>query len=272
MITLRQLEAFCAVVESGSISVAAERLYLSQPAVSKIIASLEYRTQLTLFDREYRRIVPTAEARYLYKEARRLLAGLTDITRLAEELRTLNAGSVAIATLTAMGLQIVPSVLARFQQVRPNVDVTFQIRSPNKIMQWAIAQQIDFGIAITTMEHEAVSKETLCTTNGVCVMTQGHRLADRHRVDAADLHEVEFTASGKSIRVAPGETVHAAAAKVGLMIPKACGMGICGTCKVLKLGGEVEMEHNGGITEEDEAEGFILSCCSVPKGDVRIEF
>jgi ferredoxin len=75
--------------------------------------------------------------------------------------------------------------------------------------------------------------------------------------------------SGKSIRVAPGETVHAAAAKLGLMIPKACGMGICGTCKVLKLGGEVEMEHNGGITEEDEAEGYILSCCSVPKGDVR---
>ena len=83
---------------------------------------------------------------------------------------------------------------------------------------------------------------------------------------------MEFTASGKSIRVAPGETVHAAAAKLGLMIPKACGMGICGTCKVLKLGGEVEMEHNGGITEEDEAEGYILSCCSVPKGDVRVEF
>jgi ferredoxin-NADP reductase len=96
--------------------------------------------------------------------------------------------------------------------------------------------------------------------------------ADAPEVDAADLHQVEFTSSGKSIRVAPGETVHAAAAKVGLMIPKACGMGICGTCKVLKLGGEVEMEHNGGITEEDEAEGFILSCCSVPKGDVRIEY
>jgi ferredoxin len=85
-------------------------------------------------------------------------------------------------------------------------------------------------------------------------------------VDAADLNLVEFVGSDKSIRVAPGETVHAAAAKVGLMIPKACGMGICGTCKVLKLGGEVEMEHNGGITEEDEAEGYILSCCSVPKG------
>jgi len=96
--------------------------------------------------------------------------------------------------------------------------------------------------------------------------------AEAADLDVADLHQVEFTASGKSIRVAPGETVHAAAAKAGLLIPKACGMGICGTCKVLKLGGEVEMEHNGGITEEDEAEGYILSCCSVPKGDVRIEF
>ena len=101
---------------------------------------------------------------------------------------------------------------------------------------------------------------------------QAEQAAEAPEVPAADLHLVEFTSSDKSIRVAPGETVHAAAAKVGLMIPKACGMGICGTCKVLKLGGEVEMDHNGGITEDDEAEGYILSCCSVPKGDVRIEY
>ncbi len=88
----------------------------------------------------------------------------------------------------------------------------------------------------------------------------------------ADLHQVEFTSTGKSIRVVPGETVHAAAAKLGLHIPKACGMGICGTCKVMKTAGEVEMEHNGGITDEDVAEGYILSCCSVPKGDVAIDY
>lgn len=48
-------------------------------------------------------------------------------------------------------------------------------------------------------------------------------------------------------------------------------MGICGTCKVMKTAGEVEMEHNGGITDEDVAE-YILSCCSVPKGDVVIDY
>jgi len=41
---------------------------------------------------------------------------------------------------------------------------------------------------------------------------------------------------------------------------------------VLKTAGEVDMEHNGGITDEDVAEGFILSCCSVPRGDVSIDY
>lgn len=49
-------------------------------------------------------------------------------------------------------------------------------------------------------------------------------------------------------------------------------MGVCGTCKVLKLKGEVDMEDNGGITDEDIAAGYILSCCSVARGPVVIEF
>jgi len=96
--------------------------------------------------------------------------------------------------------------------------------------------------------------------------------ADAPEVPVGDLNQVEFISTGKSIRVGPGETVHAAAAKLGLHIPKACGMGICGTCKVMKTAGEVDMEHNGGITDEDVAEGYILSCCSVPKGDVAIDY
>jgi ferredoxin-NADP reductase len=96
--------------------------------------------------------------------------------------------------------------------------------------------------------------------------------ADAPPVPMAEQHQVSFTGTGKSIHVSPGETVHGAAAKLGLHIPKACGMGICGTCKVLKTGGEVSMEHNGGITDEDLADGYILACCSVPQSDVSIDF
>ena len=91
-------------------------------------------------------------------------------------------------------------------------------------------------------------------------------------LEVGDLYQVEFAKTGKSVRIAPGETVHTAATKLGLHIPKACGMGICGTCKVKRLEGEIEMSHNGGITDEDVAEGYFLSCCSVPQGDVVVDY
>ncbi|WP_018918532.1 hybrid-cluster NAD(P)-dependent oxidoreductase [Vreelandella zhanjiangensis] len=102
-------------------------------------------------------------------------------------------------------------------------------------------------------------------------------LAEQAEVEAEqaepeELINIEFAQSNKSVRIQPGETVHAAAAKLGLHIPKACGMGICGTCRVELKSGEVEMEHNGGITEEDIEEGYILSCCSKPKGDLVVDF
>ncbi|RTE64695.1 hybrid-cluster NAD(P)-dependent oxidoreductase [Amphritea opalescens] len=87
-----------------------------------------------------------------------------------------------------------------------------------------------------------------------------------------DMRRVEFAGKGKSIQIAPGETLHAAASKLDLLIPKACGMGICGTCKVLIKEGETNMEHNGGITDEDVAAGYVLSCCSVPVTDVVIDY
>ncbi|ARS52850.1 hybrid-cluster NAD(P)-dependent oxidoreductase [Kushneria konosiri] len=91
-------------------------------------------------------------------------------------------------------------------------------------------------------------------------------------VDEADLVTVEFATSGKSVQVQLGETVHSAAAQLGLHIPKACGMGICGTCRVELKSGEVDMDHNGGITDEDVEEGYILSCCSRVKGDLVVDF
>lgn len=91
-------------------------------------------------------------------------------------------------------------------------------------------------------------------------------------IPCSDLLNVEFATTGKNVKIAPGETVHAAAARLGLHIPKACGMGICGTCKVKCIEGEVEMNHNGGITDEDVEEGYILACCSSPKGNITVEF
>jgi len=100
--------------------------------------------------------------------------------------------------------------------------------------------------------------------------------------DATPAHVVESTGD-TSVRLSEsdfetpcvaGQTVLEAvhSSPQGVKIPNACRSGVCGTCKVRKLDGQVDMQHNGGITEEEEEEGFILACCSIPLTNVTIEY
>lgn len=83
--------------------------------------------------------------------------------------------------------------------------------------------------------------------------------------------EVTFALAGITEKCAETDTILAVARQAGQNIPSGCTFGVCGTCKVKKTKGEVHMVHNGGITEDDIAEGYILACCSHPIGAVEIE-
>ncbi len=82
---------------------------------------------------------------------------------------------------------------------------------------------------------------------------------------------VTFAASGRTAACAETDTILATARAAGIPIASGCAMGICGTCRVQKLEGQVHMVHNGGITDEDVAAGYILACCSRPIGKVTVD-
>jgi len=82
---------------------------------------------------------------------------------------------------------------------------------------------------------------------------------------------VKFTQSDVEASCTETDTVLAVARNAGIVIPSGCTFGVCGTCKVKKSKGEVHMVHNGGITDQEIDEGFILACCSNPIGSVEIE-
>lgn len=82
---------------------------------------------------------------------------------------------------------------------------------------------------------------------------------------------VSFLGSNENAFCAPGETLLQTARAAGVRIPAACESGLCGTCKVKKRSGEVEMRHNGGISESEIAGGYVLACCSKPRSAVEIE-
>ena len=83
--------------------------------------------------------------------------------------------------------------------------------------------------------------------------------------------QITFAASGITAKCNETDTVLSIAKASGLNIPSGCTFGLCGTCKIRKTAGEVHMVHNGGITDDDIAEGYILACCSHPIGAVSVD-
>lgn len=83
--------------------------------------------------------------------------------------------------------------------------------------------------------------------------------------------EVFFSLSGKSGHCAEGETLLEAALKVGIWIDSACQQGVCGNCKVVLTQGEVEMKDMGGLMPGEAEAGYVLTCCSWPKGAVALD-
>jgi ferredoxin-NADP reductase len=79
-----------------------------------------------------------------------------------------------------------------------------------------------------------------------------------------------LTIDGRTIPATAGMTVLAAARAGGVVIPTGCQEGMCGTCRVRRLEGKVEMAHKGGITAREERRGYILACCSRLAGDVKV--
>jgi ferredoxin-NADP reductase len=89
--------------------------------------------------------------------------------------------------------------------------------------------------------------------------------------DGVATYSVEFTKSGRTVMCRADENVLDVALAAGVRLPSSCSQGMCGTCKLPKLSGEVEMNHNGGIRPREIAAGKILICCSKPLSDLSLD-
>jgi ferredoxin len=81
----------------------------------------------------------------------------------------------------------------------------------------------------------------------------------------------EFARSGKTVTIAPGQTLLEAAGTNGIEIPSACRQGQCGTCKTRLLEGRVRMTAEQGLDPESKVRGFVLTCVGYAEGDVRLD-
>jgi len=176
----RQLAAFCAVVERKSFSQAAERLGVTQPAVSLQIRSLEQRLGRQLLDRSGRRVEPTEAGLRLYASAQRLLALeeqlVEDVTGGDEGELT---GTLEIGASTGPGGAVVPVLLCQFQQLHAGLRVRLGVSDTQTVVDQVAERDLELGVVGAARRHRGVVFEPFFRDEVVLACPAGHRFAGK---------------------------------------------------------------------------------------------
>lgn len=173
----RQLMAFRAAMLQGSITAAAKQLNVSQPAVSRLIADLEFSLGFTLFARQANGIVPTREAQEFFREVDMMFYGLDRLTMVGEEIRTLSRATVRFASLPMLSFRVVPEAMFRFHEIYPQARVLQDVHPSARVLELVASRQVDFGAAQTHIRRDDIEILHTYHTRCVCVMAKDHPLA-----------------------------------------------------------------------------------------------
>jgi LysR family transcriptional regulator, transcriptional activator of the cysJI operon len=176
----RQLAAFCAVVERKSFSQAAERLGVTQPAVSLQVRSLEKRLGAQLLDRSGRRVEPTEAGLRLYRNAQRMLALEEQlVSEVASTTEGALGGELVIGASTGPAAIAVPLLLCEFQREHPDVRVHLTVSDTHTIVERVAARELELGIVGASRRYRGVRFEPFLSDQVILACPPGHRFGGR---------------------------------------------------------------------------------------------
>jgi DNA-binding transcriptional LysR family regulator len=176
----RQLAAFCAVVERRSFSQAAERLGVTQPAVSLQVRALEQRLGTQLLDRSGRRVEPTEAGLRLYRGAQRLLALEEQlVAEVAEQGGEELTGSFEIGASTGPGGIVLSQLLCEFGARHGRLHVTLWVFDTQTIVERVAARELELGVVGAARRHRGVAFEPFFRDPVVLVCPPDHAFAGK---------------------------------------------------------------------------------------------
>jgi len=182
------LQAFLAVAETQSFSRAAERIFLTQPAVSKRIAGLEQQLGTALFDRIGKRVQLTPAGTALYQHARRLLRELDDVKRTISDLSGVISGELRLATSHHIGLHRLPEPLRRFHGEYPQVRLDLRFMDSEQACNEVARGEIELAIVTLPPRLESPLKADVVWDDPLdLVVARHHPLAGMRSVALKDL-------------------------------------------------------------------------------------
>ncbi len=219
---LNHLSIFQAVAATGSISRGAERLFISQSAVSKQLTEFENVMGAKLFDRLPRGVRLTESGRVLLVYADRLFEIEAEAERALGDLRLLVRGRIVIGASRTIGSYLLPERLAAFAQKHPGVELSLQVENTHTIERRLLERAIDIGFTEGIVNDDQLDYQVFAEDELVLIAKPKHLATTRGALSTADLlelpilmHELgsgtrdvtEIALASKKIRIKPAMTL-----------------------------------------------------------------
>lgn len=185
---IQSLEALIAISAHGSFSAAAERLHLTQPAISKRIQNLEQQVGASLFDRDGRRIHLTDAGKLLLPAAQRILQEVDNAQRTMQNLNQQVSGTLTFATSHHIGLHRLPQLLSRFIESNPEVELDLHFQESEVAYQSILRREVEFAfVTLVSRPPRAIEQSVRWQDRLVYVSARNHFLARKKRLQLNEL-------------------------------------------------------------------------------------
>jgi len=191
-VTIRQIEAFLAVCDSGSFNGAARRIHISQSGLSVLVRELELALDVRLFERSTRHVALTEAGDQFRAPARRLLADLTSAISNVRAVEARHQGSVVVAAPPLLASRLLVPIAQSFKSLHPQVDVKLMDVSAEHILEGLGQRHIDLGFGVFSGVQPHIKLETLLRGPLVVLLPRNHPLAERRKITWQQLATVEL--------------------------------------------------------------------------------
>lgn len=187
--SLRQLQYAIAVAEELSFRKAAERCRVSQPSLSAQLAALERALRVRLFERDRRRVLPTAAGRELVERARRIVVEADDLAQAARGLGDALTGTLRVGVLPTISPYLLPVVAPKLRAKFPKLAIAWREEKTEDVLRDLDAGALDAAIIALEVELGNVERDVIARDPFVIATAAGHPLGEkRSPATAADLH------------------------------------------------------------------------------------
>ncbi len=188
----KYLRAFLYVVDEGSVAAAAERLHVSQPAVSRLIQLLEQQVGTKLFHRDQRNLVPTLEAELFYAEAQQIMQSVDTIPEFFAQLRQKSMIPLRLICQLRAAPGLVMPALAKFAKAHPMGGATLDIHPRQELSRRITKTKFDIGVMVLPLPGQNFDVLKRYRTRLSVLLPQDHPLTERPKLQVSDLRQETY--------------------------------------------------------------------------------